>query len=272
MTIAAEIVRVCRNLSRPLTCAEIHAHGQFTSNLNGVHAVAMVLTQNGGPLERSKGDQPGAYRYAIRPGADLSKYLNTDGSARNAGRVVRPMDGDKLEALVPLQRARDLVKAKGIQVDKWSDFAENRTEVEQDTEQELARRRAQQEKEAQARRIETETHTRLLKALHAKWKGPLQPIHLREILGHLLNYSDIGPLSSAALGIDDDFTLSAVKDADLARFIAFWLIEVGLEDVGDSRLLAECKTHKIDAKAIRAQVVKDLKPVSAAAAKKGGGK
>lgn len=127
---------------------------------------------------------------------------------------------------------------------------------------------AERAREEERRKVEGEYRLRLLKAVGQKWKGPFKRPDLERIAEWLDTLYNGAAAYDAAFG---EIAIDQLKDDQLVRHIALRLIAMDCEfcDGKPGRLLEAAQRFKIDAKKIRAEVVRDLKPVSAAAEKGG---
>lgn len=173
----------------------------------------------------------------------------------------------KLIEVAPVGAVAKALKAKGIKVP--SELKPQRArddDGETEPVQSEAERRAAHEKAEQAHRVELEYRKRLLQQIHGKFKGPFKQTDLAMIAEQLL---DNGKYLLFDMLYDEKRPdLNKFKEADLMRLI----IAFCLDDEADQThrkpgaMLAYCHRLKIDPKKIRAEVVKDLKPVSAGTA------
>lgn len=185
----------------------------------------------------------------------------------------------KLVELVPLKDARPLLKAKGITITlpAWMREREREAEAAAGTDrsdespEDFAKRRAEAERDRQQAEVERTYRKRLFTDVVGKYKT-LQRAELEEIadiIGDDLRYCDEGDAALVQTIFPDGFEpLDKLSDGELVRFIAASLLirEIELHQPGQ-RLPELAKSLKIDAKKIRAAVVRDLKPVSASAPK-----
>lgn len=167
-------------------------------------------------------------------------------------------DGQLIK-LVPMKIAKPLLKKHGIELDVQ---AVGPALDAGDTDEDRAQRSAEAKREQERRAVETEYRKRLFAAIAAKpFKGGLKRPDLERIAAVLdeTGYSD---------ALDELFpekpNFAKLKEDELVRYIVLNTIADNLE-VHDKPggLLELAQRFKIDAKALRAQVVKDLKPVSA---------
>lgn len=174
-----------------------------------------------------------------------------------------------LVELVPYKAVAKQLKAKGAEVPGWmlSDAREKPTER-----QDPAQAAAERAKEEERAKIELEYRSRLLREIHAKWKPPLKAHDLRHIAEAMLDSVDNSDAFDALYPGRPD--VEKMKEADLQRFMVIYAINNECDQraiyYGDSRkpaaLLDYAQRLRIDPKKIRAEVVRDLKPVSAPAA------
>jgi ParB/RepB/Spo0J family partition protein len=176
----------------------------------------------------------------------------------------------KLIPVAPVATVAKALKAKEIKVP--FELRPSRREEDAspaDTEADRARMHAEQEKERQRAAVELEFRTRLLKAIHAKWKPPLKKQDLESIADAMLEGTENSDAYDAIYGQGRP-DIAKMKEPDLQRWMVIYAInhecEVWNVERGQkaSQLLAYAQRLKIDVKKLRAEVVKDLKPVSAA--------
>jgi len=128
---------------------------------------------------------------------------------------------------------------------------------------------AQRAKEVEREKIELEFRTRLLKQIHAKWKPPLKKQDLETIADAMLEGAENSDAYDAIYGVGRP-AIEKMKEPDIQRWMVIYAInhecEVWNVERGQKAplLLAYAQRLKIDVKKLRAEVVKDLKPVSAA--------
>lgn len=162
--------------------------------------------------------------------------------------------------LVPMNVAKPLLKKHGIELERLANHNPDAGE----SDEERARRRAEAEREHERRKVEVEFRVRLFKAITTKWKGGLKRPDL-ERLARWLHENSYDEDELIASVTPKDF--GRAKDDELARYIALEQVrhEVGNTHDKAGGLLELAQRYKIDHKALRAQVVKELKPVAAPA-------
>lgn len=172
----------------------------------------------------------------------------------------------ELRELLPLKDARALLKAKGVTI-KVPSWMKERTRDDTDDEApaSAAERQAEHAKEQERRAVELEFRLRLLRTVKEKCKGPFKRPDLERI-ADWLNNDGYGDAQEALYpgGIRPE----KATEAELFTFI---IVAMACGEADDTyrkpgALLELAQRFKIDAKSIRAQVVKDLKPTSAPAA------
>jgi ParB/RepB/Spo0J family partition protein len=169
----------------------------------------------------------------------------------------------RLIELVPVKAVAKLLKAKGAPVPAGS----GRVYDEQEERPDPAKAAAEKAKEEERAKVETEYRKRLFKAVFDKWKGPLKLPDFRRIaeaLGIDEGWNDGVEMLVAAHG--GEYDIEKLKEPELIRLIALLPLAEEAEERYDKpgMLLEAAQRLKIDPKKIRAEVVKDLKPVSAA--------
>lgn len=175
----------------------------------------------------------------------------------------------RLVELVPVKAVAKLLKEKGAEISSWRLQASDRAATQSQAPEDPAKRAAEKAREEERQKVELEYRARLFKQVFDKWKGQLRRADLERI-AELLDldkpWCDGGDLLRAALG--DKIEISKLKEPDLVRAIA--LQPLAEEASGTyhkpTMLLEAAQQLKIDAKKVRAQVIKELKPVSAPAA------
>lgn len=173
--------------------------------------------------------------------------------------------GGQLVEVAPVAAVAKALKAKGIAVPY--NLKPNRGRDDEPP-VDPAIEAAERAKEEERRKVEAEYRARLLKAIHAKWKPPLKKHDLEVIAEAMLDGVENSEAFDALYPDRPD--TAKMKDADLQRFLVIYAInedsEVNRwEQHKPARLLDYCQRLKIDAKKIRAEVVKELKPTSAGA-------
>lgn len=177
----------------------------------------------------------------------------------------------KLIAMAPAAAVAKALKAKKLDV-PWQIKSElqrgrNNDDDNDDAPRDPAKEAAERAREEERQKVELEFRTRLLKQIHAKFKGPLKRADLITIAESMHD----GAVYSDAFDAlyPGTINFSAMKEADLQRFMLLAVIERECEEYNiahkASELLATAQRFRIDAKKLRAEVVKDLKPVSAPA-------
>jgi ParB/RepB/Spo0J family partition protein len=171
-----------------------------------------------------------------------------------------------LVELVPYKAVAKQLKARGAEIPKWMlrDAREEPTER-----QDPAQAAAERAKEEERDKIELEYRTRLLREIHAKWKPPLKAHDLRHIAEAMLDGADNSDAFDALYPGRPD--VEKMKEADLQRFMVIYAINNECDLFYSAArkpaaLLDYAQRLRIDPKKIRAEVVRDLKPVSAPAA------
>lgn len=170
-----------------------------------------------------------------------------------------------LVPVAPVATVVKALKAKGIEIPYQLKPAQIRDHSKPETEEDRQRAAAERAKEEEREKVETEFRARLLTQIHAKWKPPLKRDDLAQIADCLLD--GVCPDDFDALyPSDGPLDISKMKEADLARVMLIFVLAINSEYLGNkpTALLAAAARLKIDAKKIRAEVVKDLRPVSAA--------
>jgi ParB/RepB/Spo0J family partition protein len=171
-----------------------------------------------------------------------------------------------LVELVPVKAVAKQLKARGVEIPKWM-LKEHRDEpAAREERQDPAQAAAERAKEEERQKVETEWRARLLRQIHAKWKPPLKTHDLRHITEAMLDGQNNSDAFDALYPGRPD--LDKLKDADLQRFMVIYAINHECEFDAWSQhkptaLLDYAQRLKIDAKKLRAEVVRDLKPVSA---------
>lgn len=182
-----------------------------------------------------------------------------------------PKQKSRIVDLAPDKEVMKLLKAKGFKVQVRRDESKPEpTPKVQDPEaaRRAGEKRAREEAEAQLKeQIESEYQKRLLRAVHEKYKGPFKRDDLELIAQPLVNDYDTGEV----LGVlfKKPPSLATMNERDLMRLIITML--VGREytnDGSDRAVLALAKRLKLDPKALRKDVVKELTPPSEGAAAK----
>jgi ParB/RepB/Spo0J family partition protein len=174
---------------------------------------------------------------------------------------------DGLVAMAPVAAVTKALKAKGIKIDA------HRYRVRDDDSGSgsagpSAERMAEIAREDEQRKVETEYRARVFKAIWSKWKGPLKRADLERIAENIIeNTYDCAILDEVSPG---GFKVANAKESDLLRVIACTLIAGDCNQThGKPALLLETAARfKIDAKKIRTEVVRDLKPTAAPKADK----
>ncbi len=172
------------------------------------------------------------------------------------GTLVQAGKGE-LRELITTKDAQRLLKAKGIKitVPGWM-----RERDDDGAAEPTADRQAEIAREQERHKVEMEWRMRLLREIHVKFKGPLKRPDLERIADTIDCYGDaLESLYSEPLNI------KTAKESDLLRFIVIAGVASEADDSyrKPGRLLELAQRLKIDAKALRAQVVKDLKPTAA---------
>lgn len=176
--------------------------------------------------------------------------------------------GGHLVEIAPVAVVAKALKAKGIAIPHNLKPARK---ADQDDPQETAadreRERAERAREEERKTVELEYRCRLLKAIHAKWKPPLKKHDLEYIAEAMLEGAENSDAFDALYpGRIDPAKL---KEAELQRFMVIYAINHDCDpwnlehNSKPSALLDYAQRLKIDIKKLRADVVKDLKPVSA---------
>lgn len=180
---------------------------------------------------------------------------------------------DGLVMMAPVAAVAKALKAKGIKIDahryRVRDDDSGHGNGLADPEKE-ALRAAERAREDEQRKVETEYRARLFKAIWAKWKGPLKRPDLERLAEEISqNAYDCDILDEVAPG-HFNFNVANAKEPDLLRMIACTLIAGDCNQThGKPAMLLETAARfKIDAKKIRADVVRDLKPTAAPKADK----
>ena len=177
--------------------------------------------------------------------------------------------------MAPAASVAKVLEAKGIEVphelkQKRKKSAQTDGDGLADPERE-ARERAEAAKEEERQKVETEFRRRLLKQIHAKWKPPIKRQDLNHIAEALLEGAENSDVFDEIYGHGRP-DVTKMKEVDLQRWMVVYSInhdcdEWAIRRGGKASALLDYATRlKIDIKKLRAEVVKDLKPVSAPAA------
>lgn len=176
--------------------------------------------------------------------------------------LVQTAKGD-IVAVAPVAAVTKALKAKGVDI-PWP-LKQKHIRDDDEPQRDPAKEAAERARAEERFQVEVEYRKRLLRAIHAKFKGPFKQSDLALIAETILDEAGKYILFDKLFD-EKRPDLGKFKEVDLARLI----IAFCLDDEADSvhtkpgRMLAYCQRLKIDPKKIRAEVVKDLKPVSAA--------
>ena len=173
-----------------------------------------------------------------------------------AASVAKALEAKGIEVPAELKQKRK--KASGI-----SDGGNGLADPERE-----ARERAEAAKEEERQKVETEFRRRLLKLIHTKWKPPMKRQDFNHIAEAMLEGAENTDAFDEIYGHGRP-DVAKMKEADLQRWMVIYSInhdcdEWAIRRGGKASALLDYATRlKIDVKKLRAEVVKDLKPVSA---------
>lgn len=174
------------------------------------------------------------------------------------------------QGLIPVAPVATVVKAlkaKGIKIPDELKPANQRDEDDDEPARDPAREAAERAKEEEREKVEIEYRSRLLRQIQAKWKPPLKKHDLEYIANGLIEGCSSGAAGEALY--PDQIDTGKMKDPDLQRMLvilaiagdtSFWNCR---QNSKPKRLLDYAQRLKIDAKKIRTDVIKELRPVSA---------
>lgn len=166
--------------------------------------------------------------------------------------------------VAPVEAVTKALKAKKIKVPADLKPGSGGNDDDDATPVDPAKEAAERARDEERRKVEQEYRNRLVKAVHAKYKGPLKQPEL-EIIADEITDNWHGDVLEEIY--PDGIDIKKLKEVDLIRLIVTNLIsrEADSHHQKPSLTLALAGRLKIDAKKLRAEVVKDLKPVSAPA-------
>ena len=142
-----------------------------------------------------------------------------------------------------------------------------RSVIDVDDKAAAAWRQAEQAREEEHCKVELEYRKRLYLAVHKAWKGGFKRPDLERIAEHVCDINSTGETLINAWGAKWNHR-GKLSDAELVQLISE--ASIGENDIDapfgkPGRLLELAHRFKVDHKAIRDQVVRDLRPVSAPA-------
>jgi ParB/RepB/Spo0J family partition protein len=185
----------------------------------------------------------------------------------------------KLIPMAPADAVAKALKAKKLDV-PWQVKSElqrgrsNDDDNDDDNEQparDPAKEAAERAREEERHKVELEFRARLLKQIHAKFKGPLKLQDLQRIAETITEHYEFSEALEALYpdAATGSLNIQKLKEPDLLRLLVLRVIDGDCQawhtNAKPTDLLEYAQRLKIDAKKLRAEVVKDLKPVSAAA-------
>jgi hypothetical protein len=170
----------------------------------------------------------------------------------------------ELVPVAPIAAVAKALKAKGIKVpDELKAKREERDEDPDDSEEARQRAEAERAREEQRRKVEQEYRNRLVKAIHAKYKGPLKLPELQVIADELTDSWHGDVMGEIYPG---DIDVKKMKEPELLLLMVTHMLSREADHrENDKPILALdlAQRLKIDAKKIKAEVTKELKPAVA---------
>lgn len=213
---------------------------------------------------RSAWDQP-TYTQALGeiPGTVLVEHAGKLIPMAPADAVAKALKAKKLD--LPWQLKSEIQRGRSRNDDNPDNDDDGET-------RDPAKEAAERAKELERHKVELEYRARLLKQIHAKFKGPLKLQDLQRIAEAITEHYEFSEAFEAIWpeAATGSLHIDKLKEPDLLRLLVLRVIDEDCQawhtNAKPTDLLEYAQRFKIDAKKIRAEVVKDLKPVSAPAA------
>lgn len=186
----------------------------------------------------------------------------------------------KLIPMAPAEAVAKALKAKKLdlpwqlksEIQRGRSRNDDNTDNDDDGEtRDPAKEAAERAKELERHKVELEYRARLLKQIHAKFKGPLKLQDLKRIAEAITEHYEFSEAFEAIWpeAATGSLHIDKLKEPDLLRLLVLRVIDEDCQawhtNAKPTDLLEYAQRFRIDAKKIRAEVVKDLKPVSAPA-------
>lgn len=166
-----------------------------------------------------------------------------------------------LVPVAPVATVVKALKAKGVEIPWRLKPAAIRDQSKPETEEDRQRAAAERAKEEERQKVDDEYHKRLATQILAKYKGPLKIDELLLIADDITD-NWTGDLFEEIYA--PGCNLQKMKEPELLRVIVAVLISRECERENKPAFtLSLAQRLKIDAKKIRTEVIKDLRPVSA---------
>jgi len=174
-----------------------------------------------------------------------------------------------LVPVAPVAAVVKALKAKGIDIPWRLKPSAIREQSKPETDEDRQRAAAERAKEEERTLVETEYRARLLTQIHAKWKPPLKKHDLEYIAEAMLEGAENSDAYDTIYGLGRP-DIAKMKEPDLQRWMVIYAISHECDEWQirgghkPAAMLDYAQRLKIDPKKLRAEVVKELRPTSAA--------